>query len=837
MNPLSSNPQIKKAVTIPGASVVNTGAKTTGVKTPAKANAPVTPTATTVSENGVQKTTKPDGSIAMQSESGVEVGIKDGVKTVKLPEGGASFELKDGEVKSLGGEVEGLSTFKNDDGVDLISFADKKGDLVQVDPDSLIYEVVRKEGEGFTSQVMYPDGLQELVVDGRERQESGKITDYTKRALFNQDGELVKSMGFEGLDVKDGKASFKLSNGATTSRSLPRAVPGQEAPPEAKTPETPIQNSSAPEVLLAEEPPLLQTSSEPASAEKVQTEVKEAATPEVSTPEGPTQKEIDAAIKAERKARIDELAKVGPNFFDASQISETVDVQQAPNGVVKRIDVGESIAFSLPNGDQFRTDGDVVAILGDNPRARSPKLVQEDDGRTLLAYSDKKRNSYQLDITTGDFQVTNADGSLSQKFNSDGSQEISARSVHTTEAGSKRHSEHSAKFGADGQLIEKSGFDNLEVDAKSLVYTLPDGKPTVRNLMDSTDVRYKEEKPAAPAPGSWGDTESIVDGILGTGAAAASTSAAAANPTSETPTEPKVNATSSASTAKEVGPSKTVPSGVSRVTLEDGTVVTKLPNGIHFHDGGEQKFAVDKDGNRLEVHTREGIPSESGYIMYAKGKDGVGYTITPDSLDMIAESRDGKVHQQLWENGAIETKIKDGPAQHAHVADPQMQIERGTPWIYADPSQPNLLKVKDQAGTSYELPLTLPLGPQHSGPGPMTTRPMGQGADGAIPQQGSIPQQGTKPSLWERTKAFFRGESPQQYGNNGYPPQMAHGRGMPCSHHQYDPVQDQMREMNRMTRMTNTMTMVGMGVNLLSSLAFMPCMFFGGGMGYGMGYF
>jgi hypothetical protein len=768
----------------------------------------VTGPTTTFSE-GVETTIKPDGSSFSKSQSGVESStIPGGGQSISLP-GEDKLKIDGDKIEIAGGGGKDAGFVENAEGIQLARYTDKAGNTVQVDPETLTYEVFNKN----THQVIYPDKEQAVLISGTQIGQGNKAKPYQMVAAFDADGNFKPDESSpEVLGAKNGKIQYNLEKGPT-ERSPLRPLPGQPAQTEQikKTEAPPSQQNSAPTALLAEEPMLaLAETNAP-----VESQTKETAPTQDADPTAAA-KAAEAAAKAERKGRLDALKKVGPDFFDPSTSSDEVHFQKTPSGVIKRMD-GESIAFSLPTGDQFRTDGDVVAVLGDNPRAKNARLVEE-DGKTFLAFNDKARNSYQLDVNNGDLSVSNSDGTMKQKLLADGSESITATSTHTSEAGTVGTSTHGILLEPDGKVARKSGFPELQMDKNSLVYTLPNGRTTVRNLLMETKGRVDEKKaPEAPeSPGvkdEWGDTQSMIDQILGkTTPAAAAVNASGGDP----PTANQTNGPGPINSNPFDQEPATI-SGVTRKTLPDGSVQTRLPSGVTFMDG-ENPTAKGPNGETLEVLKSE-VPSEGGYILYAKGPDGIGYTIAPDHLDYIAEGRDGKVHQLVKSDGKFLTSITDGLNQHTHQFDGQTMTHNGSPGVYADIRTPGHIYVADQPqNRTYELPVPYPTPPgapePYGPPGPAMSSPP------------------IEPSFWDKTKAFFTGRDANEiaatkaYGqaHHGCP---SHIGGMPGSCHQYDPMAEEMRQMQRMNKTMMTMNAVGMGVSLLSTLA-MPALFFGG---------
>ncbi|MCA9781853.1 MAG: hypothetical protein KC800_34280, partial [Candidatus Eremiobacteraeota bacterium] len=438
---------------------------------------------------------------------------QEGERSISLE--GHSFKMKDGNIEVLGGSAKEVSVSNdNKEGSDIISFKDKSGDLVQVEPDSMTYSVTRKSHSAAgVTQVFYSNGDQEVTAFGY-----GDGKPYEKTAMFDEKGSLLGQQGFGELKTGAQEISFDVGGNAV-KRSLARPLPGQEAvAPQAKEAAKPAEGAvnAAPTSLLAEGPSLLALPSgvTPGILQSGgKTEQAPAQQPKVETPS--VQADTPQAQPKTQDSPFPDMPKFDAGFFDMKNDSESVVMNQTQSGVVVR-EEGGTRSFKLPTGDMFRTDGESVEVLGDKSRAKNARVVVE-DGNQLLAFRDKNRNNYQLNVNTGDISITNSNGTLKQSLNADGTQEFEARSTHTTDAGSKEHSFHKAKFGADGTLVEKSGFDHLEVGEKSLVHTLPNGEVSVRNLMEPTSVRYNEPKPDAPGvEQGWGDSQSAVDAILGT---------------------------------------------------------------------------------------------------------------------------------------------------------------------------------------------------------------------------------------------------------------------------------------------------------------------------------
>lgn len=775
-------------------------------------------------ERGILTTSRADGSVVQTSRSGVQLETSiDGVKTFTLPGEEGQFRLSGEKVEVFGGVADGAKVLTNSEGLTLVAFHDKDGNHVQLHPDSMTFEVMNKAQT--VSQVFHPNGFQEVVALGNEKLSDGRTQYFEKRALFDESGSLLQQQGFSNFQVEGRKLSFDLGTG-TATRSLPRALPGQsvESNPAVAPPSS--TENAAPTSLLADGPLLLSGPEQPLLLEGPKQAGQQPLLMEDPPSAGQGEAQIDSAkeaaeaAKAERQQRLEALKSVGADYFTTADLPEGSAMGDTRSGVIRRMDK-EAVGFSLPTGDQFRTDGELVAVLGENPRAKNARLVEE-DGRTVIAYRDAQRNNYQLDVNTGDLEVGNSDGTLHQKLFADGRETIRATSVHTTEAGSVKTSTHELLIDADGSIHRQSGFEDLKIGTGHLEYTLPNGTKTVRNLLMESKGKVAEPDPKT-APGiaeGWGDADAIASGILGQ----ASATQARGTEEAQQPKEPR-----------KFPPAL---SGVLREELPEGGIKTTLPNGISFIDG-ENPYAVDANGERLEVLKRE-VPSEGGYILYTKGANGIGYTIAPEHLDFIAEGRDGKVHQLIKSDGQILTAISDGENKHVHQFDSAKMTHQGSPGVVADVNTPGHLYVMDSPQNRvYELPHPYPVPPT----------PPSQG-DPQQPGYGQMPpgtgQPPVQPSFWDKVKNWFGfGPAPAPQGPVG-PPQYGQPQpmgappsylgGMPAGHYQYDPMAGQMRSLQTTTNIMNILSTVSIGASLLSTIA-MPTMFFPYGGGYYGGYY
>lgn len=779
MKQVGMNPHIANVAGVKQTSVTGGAAKTVASKPVAeqRVDSAKTVSTPTFDQNGIQTVTRPDGSSTQKSLSGLALETSsDGAKTLTLPGGEGQFHLQGERVEVVEGAAREVSLVTNPEGLTLVAFSDKEGNHVQVHPDSMTFEIMNKNQT--VSQVFHPNGFQEVVALGNEKLPDGRTQYFEKRALFDEAGSMVDQQGFSNFEVKGNKMSFDLGTG-TASRTLPRPLPGHTESAGAS-----VELNTAP--------------SSEGSRQVGGPILMESPTADISL--GADAPALSGAT-VEQDQRISDLKSVPSDFFNPTQIPEGSAVSETPSGVVRRTDK-DTIAFSLPTGDQFRSDGELVAVLGDNPRAENARLVEE-DGRMVIAYRDAEQNSYQFDVNTGDLEVFSSDGGLHQKLFADGRESISATTVYTTDAGSVKTSSHELLIDSDGTIHKQSGFANLKVGAEKLEYTLPNGSSVVKELAMETKTKVSEPEPKT-APGiaeGWGEVDDIASGILGRASGPSQTR------------EPQI-----------FPPTL---SGVLREELAEGQIKTTLPSGISFIDG-EFPYATDADGSRLEVLKRE-VPSEGGYILYTKGASGIGYTIAPEHMDFIVEGRDGKVHQLVKAQGEILTSITDGENKHLHQFDTTKMVHQGSPGVVADVNTPGQLYVMDSPQNRvYELPHPYPVPP---------TPPEqdGQGQQNRVSPPG-VGQPGVQPSYWDSVKSWFgfgptHGAAGPQGPAPGFPPGQAqqippaHLGGFPGGHYQYDPISEQMRSVQQTTTVMNVLSTVSIGMSMLGSLS-MPTMYY-----------
>ncbi len=694
---------------------------------------PVAPASTSV--GGVETTRSADGTISQKAVSGLGVTTDaDGGKEVSLGSG-ESFRWDDTGVSSNDPSLKPTLT-RTEDGLNLISFVDKDENTVQVQPDSLTYEVLNKKKN--LSQVFHPDGFQEVVAFGQFREADGSRTDYQHHLVYNPQGELVDSSGFHDMALDGRKMSFDLGNGVRTERTLARPLPGQPSfGPEVKS-EPQAAAASAPMTMM-EEPVAL---------------------PKSEAPTAPAPAETASAAQPTPFSGLTDIK----NDFFAGHDQEGVAFDQTPSGLVMRHE-GETRAFLLPNGDSFRTNGKDVETLGESPRAKNVRIVDEGDNQ-LLAYSDLDGNRHTLDISSGDYEVSNRQGSVTQGLKADGTTEYGVRGTYTSESGKPQQYHHKASFSQNGALLSKEGFDDLKVEGTSMKFTLPNGVETDRELIESAPDPINIPKKLVLKEGfaqEWGGGVSLADQLLGLGGAPTGIGAAApsapTNPTS--PVE--------APQAAPAGP--TWRPGQARQSLPDGSgTVSVLPNGYQIISGPEP-YAIDTQGQRLPVGRGQTTleSGETSHLLSVRTPEGVSYTICSQNLDTIVTSADGKVSQMVSPQGKVLTSVTDNGRKVLYEFDPGKGTT-GTPGVGFDPRFPDRLMV---AGTPEGYKLPHPMMPPNGMPGnsPLSA-PGGQvGADAAMSEQnpelssgylagpGGVGQ-GVQPSFWQRFKSAFTNENP-----------------------------------------------------------------------------
>ncbi len=682
-------------------------------------------------EGGVVTTRNANGSIFQKAASGLGMTTDpDGGKEISLGSG-ESFRWDDSGISSKDQSLSPALT-KTADGLTLISFSDKDENTVQIQPDSLTYEVLNKKKN--LSQVFHPDGFQEVVAFGQFREADGSRTDYQHHLVFDPQGQVVDSSGFHDMAVEGKKLSFDLGNGVRTERTLARPLPGQ----------APFESAAKAEVAT-----------ESAAANNNNT-------PLAVFEEPMAQPRVDEqSTVSQQPAPFAGLSDIKKDFF-AGHDQPGVAFDETRSGLVMRHE-GETRAFLLPNGDSFRTNGREVETLGESPTAKNARIVEEGDNQ-LLAYSDDQGNRHTLDITTGDYEVSNRQGSMTQGLKADGTVEYGARGTYTAESGKPQQYYHKASFSQDGALISKEGFDDLRVEGDSMKFTLPNGLETDRQLMQPAPQSVNIPKKLVLSEGfaqEWGGGVGLADQLLGL-----SPASAGVNPTIQA--QPAVeNAPIDNSASAPAGP--TWRPGQARASLPDGSgTVSVLPNGYQIISGPEP-YAIDTQGQRIPVGRGQTTleSGETSHLLSVRTPEGVSYTISSQNLDTIITSADGKVSQLVSPQGKVLTSIADNGSKILHEFDPARGTT-GTPGVGFDPRFPDRLMV---AGTAegYQLPHSM-LPPATVG-GQVAPGPMGSSGDGVnLDQAGHLSSgylagpggvaQGVQPSFWQRFKAAFTNENP-----------------------------------------------------------------------------
>ncbi len=786
--------QLRPQTLVSGRNVVTNASPTQAPVTPKVETVATTPLPATPSSTfsgGIETRQNPDGTTLQKAASGMSVSTEtDGSKHVQLRSGESFRWTSEGVTTSDHGIEPKLS--KTEDGLTLLSFQDKDDNTVQVQPDSLTYEVLNKQKN--LAQVYHPDGFQEIVAFGKFRESDGTISDYQHHLVLDPQGQMVDSSGFEGMALDGRKLSFDLGNGARTERTLARPLPGQEAfeAPTKPTLEVPT-NSDGPLAIL-EDPTVASVSEEKATVAQAPT------------------------------SPFSELTDIRKDFF-AGADQPGVSFDQTTSGLVMRHE-GETRSFLLPNGDSFRTNGRDVEVLGETPRAENAQIVEHGDGQ-LLAYSDSDGNHHSLDISSGDYEVSNPEGSLTQGFRADGTLEYGVRGSLTNEVGEPETYHHQASFAQNGSLISKQGFDDLRIQDGVMSFTLPDGTEVDRTLLQATEHSVNIPKKLVLSEGmaqEWGGGLNLADQLLGL----SPTPPVAVPPAAEPIAAPKVPGELVAPAGPGWRPGQT------RVGFPDGTgTVSTLPNGYKIVSGAEP-YAIDATGQRVPLE-RGQMALESGEIsqlLSLRTPEGVGYTIFSHNMDTMVSSADGKVTQMVSPHGKVLTSVMDGGSKVLYEFDP-MSGTAGTPGTGFDPRFPDRLIVQGAPGGSYQLPHSM-LAPN----GQTANAPYqsfgASSSEGAAPHSGYLAgaggtAEGVRPSFWERFKAAFTNENP-------WDPAMAAQRQQdqqqmfqgpmnstpyPAGYHQVGhPMSDQLASMQRQ----NNLMMAGM--TAMTALPMLNMMFF-----------
>jgi HD-GYP domain-containing protein (c-di-GMP phosphodiesterase class II) len=584
----------------------------------------------------------------------------------------------------------------------------------------------------------------------------------------------------------------------------------------------------------------------------------------------------EAASVAEFQA----LPDISKDFF-AGADAPGVTFDETPSKLVMRQE-GPSRAFLLPNGDSFRTDGKHLQVLGENPRVKNPRIVVEGDSQ-LLAYSDDHGNKHTLDINTGDYEVSNRQGTLTQGLKADGTHDYGVRGTFTTESGKPQQYFMKASFGEGGTLLSKEGFDDLRIQGNQMTFSLPNGVETTRTLIDAAEMPVNIPKKLVLSGGvaeEWGSALALADSFLNPAAAGATVSAGGQAGTESSNASPETSATKPTGNAGDVKTNAETQRprapGQVRQPLPDGSgSVSTLPNGIQIVDGKEI-YATDPAGKRLPVQKSQ-LASETGerYLLSVITGDGIGYTIANDNLDLIVQSPDGKVHQLVSPNGRILTSIMDPDTgnQHLHESDP-FKGAVGSPGTRIDPRFPDRIFVDGSPVGSYKVPH--PFGPV-PGPVPPNSGQMPPNSGQVPPDSGQVPpnsgqvppdsgqnpgwarggpdgqdpqggwsngdsgylagaggvQQGFQPNFWQRLKGAFTNENPWN-PNDPVAGQNPRNTRYPGNYNQYDPVAAQWQQIQRNNQMMmggmgmgmGGMGMGGMGMGMMNQMSMMNMMFY-----------
>lgn len=216
--------------------------------------------------DGITTRTSPRGGQERIADSGVRALATETGYELTMPDG-RQLALSNGKAQWLDQE-RGLApkVVKGEGGRTLVSYEDEQHNTVQLDPETLIYEVLNRSKN--LSQVQYPDNFHEVVAFGQTRI-AGKLKSYEGHLLFNSDGREVGCEGLDEMKTDGQKLSFRLPGGGRGERSLVRPLPGSlTAPATESVPQSVVADPKRSEPMIKGALPILDDESLLATSEQ-----------------------------------------------------------------------------------------------------------------------------------------------------------------------------------------------------------------------------------------------------------------------------------------------------------------------------------------------------------------------------------------------------------------------------------------------------------------------------------------------------------------------------------------------------------------------------------------
>lgn len=451
--------------------------------------------------------------------------------------------------------------------------------------------------------------------------------------------------------------------------------------------------------------------------------------------------------------------------------------------------------LKMPEGYQFAGNAEgKVTGRGPDGKPLGGQIEVGENEIPILSFEDKGVN-FAVDLGTLDYEATKQlpTGSVTQFIQSDGMQSVTVTGAGPTEKGKEQQYTHQAVFSPEGKVVENSG---MAIQGGEVHFELPNGVGTSRGLPLGGPRNFGPAAAPEPQTPAAPQTEAEAKPQAQTGpqdTAAQNTEvggAARPTPMNQPLLEETPPVTGAGGEATSVEPLVSA-SGVTRVSLPDGTQLTQLHNGVSLtvkNDGTAVASTPNGQASPVTIEDWMSKDAASGKEFREKRytfQDGEKnrYTMFEKSMDVVIESADGKVAQIAHPDGRIFTAARDeNGGLHTSEVSPSEGYQYGSTGVFHDHSSPGQMFVEGQK--PIKLPYGMPgpeLGQQAnttlgnaptSGyvPGlfPDTQQSpeppeMDHGWPGNAPSYNNHPgqpQQGFKPSLWQRIKSVFTGENP-----------------------------------------------------------------------------
>ena len=305
--------------------------------------------------------------------------------------------------------------------------------------------------------------------------------------------------------------------------------------------------------------------------------------------------------------------------------------------------------LKMPEGYQFAGNAEgKVTGRGPDGKPMAGKIEVGENDIPVLSFEDKGVN-FAVDLGNLDYEATKKlpTGSVTQFVQSDGMQSLTVTGAGPTQNGKEEKFVHQAVFGPDGSKLEDSG---VHLQGGQVHFELPNGVGTSRQLPLGGPRNYApqappqaevQNQPPAPSPEPPVQNNAEVGG------------AAKPSPINEPLLDETPPVTGAGGGGGSVEPLVSA-SGVTRVSLPDGTQLTQLHNGVSLtvkNDG--TAVASTPNGQASPVKIEEWMSKDSNGAEFREKRysfqDGESnrYTMFEKSMDVVVQSGDGKVAGQI----------------------------------------------------------------------------------------------------------------------------------------------------------------------------------------------